>query len=93
MASVKGLSAWMASVGVSSGTACPLSNVTVLGAGTHNGNPVSFTLVAVNGVAGLVSGIGGRVRKIQTGFVRSYALTLFSGATVVLFVFLVRGNL
>jgi NADH-quinone oxidoreductase subunit L len=46
---------------------------------------------AVNGVAGLVAGVGARVRKIQTGFVRNYALTLFSGATVVLFVFLVRG--
>ena len=28
---------------------------------------------------------------IQTGFVRNYALTLLSGATVVLFLFLVRG--
>jgi NADH-quinone oxidoreductase subunit L len=48
---------------------------------------------AVNGVAALVVGIGGRLRRIQTGFVRNYALTLLSGATVVLFVFLVRGNL
>jgi hypothetical protein len=29
-----------------------LANVTILGAGTHNGNPVTFTLVAVNGLAG-----------------------------------------
>jgi len=29
-----------------------LGNVTILGTGTHNGSPVSFTLVAVNGVAG-----------------------------------------
>jgi hypothetical protein len=29
-----------------------LSNVTILGTGTHNGSPVSFTLVAVNGPAG-----------------------------------------
>jgi NADH-quinone oxidoreductase subunit L len=48
---------------------------------------------AVNGVAAVVVGVGGKVRKIQTGFVRNYALTLFSGATVVLFVFLVRGAL
>jgi NADH-quinone oxidoreductase subunit L len=48
---------------------------------------------AVNGVAALVVGVGGRLRRIQTGFVRNYALTLLSGATVVLFVFLVRGNL
>jgi hypothetical protein len=43
-----------------------LSNVTVLGAGTHNGNPVSFTLVAVNGMAG-------------TG---TYSLTLSDGYAV-----------
>ena len=43
-----------------------LSNVTVLGAGTHNGNPVSFSLVAVNGVAG-------------TG---TYSLTLSDGYAV-----------
>ncbi|HVW35034.1 MAG TPA: NADH-quinone oxidoreductase subunit L [Acidimicrobiia bacterium] len=48
---------------------------------------------AVNGVAGLVGGIGARTRRIQTGFVRNYALTLFSGATVVLFVLLIRGTL
>ncbi|HEY4409867.1 MAG TPA: NADH-quinone oxidoreductase subunit L [Acidimicrobiia bacterium] len=48
---------------------------------------------AVNGVAALVTGVGAGVRKIQTGFVRNYALTLLSGATVVLFVFLVRGSL
>jgi NADH-quinone oxidoreductase subunit L len=57
--------------------------------------PVDQGLIdgAVNGVAGLVVGVGARVRKIQTGFVRNYALTLFSGATVVLFVFLVRGSM
>ena len=48
---------------------------------------------AVNGVAAVVTGVGARVRKIQTGYVRNYALTLLSGATVVLFVFLVRGSL
>jgi hypothetical protein len=29
-----------------------LANVTILGTGTHNGSPVTFTLVAVNGLAG-----------------------------------------
>ena len=48
---------------------------------------------AVNGVAAVVAGVGRAVRKIQTGFVRNYALTLLSGATVVLFIFLVRGSL
>jgi hypothetical protein len=30
-----------------------LSNVTIAGTGTHNGNPVTFTLVAVNGATGI----------------------------------------
>src|ERR1700687_4040160 len=30
-----------------------LSHVTIAGTGTHNGNPVTFTLVAVNGAAGI----------------------------------------
>jgi hypothetical protein len=32
-----------------------LSNVTIIGTGTHNGAPVTFTLVAVNGPAGVGS--------------------------------------
>jgi hypothetical protein len=32
-----------------------LSNVTILGAGTHNGKPVTFTMVGVNGLAGIGS--------------------------------------
>ena len=46
---------------------------------------------AVNGVAAVVAGLGRQVRRAQTGFVRNYALTLLSGATVLLFVFLLRG--
>jgi NADH-quinone oxidoreductase subunit L len=46
---------------------------------------------AVNGVAAGFAGLGGQLRKVQTGFVRNYALTLLSGATVLLFLFLVRG--
>jgi NADH-quinone oxidoreductase subunit L len=55
--------------------------------------PVDQGLIdgAVNGVAAVVTGVGRQVRKIQTGFVRNYALTLLSGATVLLFVFLLRG--
>jgi NADH-quinone oxidoreductase subunit L len=55
--------------------------------------PVDQGLIdgAVNGVAAVVAGAGRQVRKIQTGFVRNYALTLLSGATVLLFVFLLRG--
>jgi len=46
---------------------------------------------AVNGVAAGMAGLGGLLRRAQTGFVRNYALTLLSGATIVLFVFLARG--
>jgi NADH-quinone oxidoreductase subunit L len=38
---------------------------------------------AVNGVAAGVGGLSSRVRRIQTGFVRSYALAMLSGAVVV----------
>jgi len=32
-----------------------ISNVTILGTGTHNGKPVTFTMVGVNGLAGIGS--------------------------------------
>jgi NADH-quinone oxidoreductase subunit L len=38
---------------------------------------------AVNGTAALIGGISGRVRRFQTGFVRSYALSMFTGAALV----------
>ena len=45
----------------------------------------------VNGVAAALGGSAGRVRRLQTGFVRSYALTMFGGAAgVVAAVLLVR---
>jgi NADH-quinone oxidoreductase subunit L len=55
--------------------------------------PVDQGLIdgAVNGVAAAFAGLGARARRLQTGFVRNYALTLLSGATVVLFVLLARG--
>jgi NADH-quinone oxidoreductase subunit L len=37
---------------------------------------------AVNGAAALVGGTSGRVRRVQTGFVRSYALGMLGGAVV-----------
>jgi NADH-quinone oxidoreductase subunit L len=37
----------------------------------------------VNGVAALVGGTSGRLRRVQTGFVRSYALSMFFGAALV----------
>ena len=37
---------------------------------------------AVNGVAATVGGSSGRLRRWQTGFVRSYALSMFGGAAV-----------
>jgi len=38
---------------------------------------------AVNGTAALVGGASGRIRRWQTGFVRSYALSMLSGAAIV----------
>jgi NADH-quinone oxidoreductase subunit L len=46
----------------------------------------------VNGFAAFVGGTSSRVRRMQTGFVRSYALSMFGGAVVlVAALLLVRG--
>ena len=37
---------------------------------------------AVNGLAALIGGTSGRIRRLQTGFVRSYALSMLAGAAV-----------
>jgi NADH-quinone oxidoreductase subunit L len=37
----------------------------------------------VNGTAALIGGSSGRIRRVQTGFVRSYALAVLGGAVVV----------
>jgi len=45
----------------------------------------------VNGLAALIGGSSGRLRRLQTGFVRSYALSMFAGtAAVVVALLLVR---
>ncbi len=38
---------------------------------------------AVNGVAALMGGSSGRLRRVQTGFVRSYALSMLGGTVLV----------
>jgi NADH-quinone oxidoreductase subunit L len=43
---------------------------------------------AVNGVAAMVGGTSGRVRRLQTGFVRSYALSMLGGSALVVLVLL-----
>ncbi len=43
----------------------------------------------VNGLAALVGGGSGRLRRVQTGFVRSYALSMLGGALIVAIAFLV----
>jgi NADH-quinone oxidoreductase subunit L len=43
---------------------------------------------AVNGLAAGLGGGSGRLRKLQTGFVRSYALSMMAGAVAVLIVLL-----
>src|SRR4051812_30159614 len=44
---------------------------------------------AVNGTAALIGGTSGRLRRVQTGFVRSYALSMLSGAVLLVAVMLV----
>jgi NADH-quinone oxidoreductase subunit L len=44
---------------------------------------------AVNGLAAAVGGSSGRMRRMQTGFVRSYALSMLTGALLVVGAFLV----
>jgi NADH-quinone oxidoreductase subunit L len=39
---------------------------------------------AVGGLAALIGGTSARVRRIQNGFVRSYALTMLAGVVVIL---------
>jgi NADH-quinone oxidoreductase subunit L len=43
----------------------------------------------VNTLAATVGGTSGRMRKLQTGFVRSYALSMFFGAAVLVALLLV----
>ena len=38
----------------------------------------------VRGTAAFVGGTSGRLRRLQTGFVRSYALSMFGGAAIVI---------
>ncbi|MDQ5855528.1 MAG: NADH-quinone oxidoreductase subunit L, partial [Actinomycetota bacterium] len=38
----------------------------------------------VNGTAALLGGTSGRLRRLQTGFVRSYALGMLGGSVVVI---------
>ena len=45
---------------------------------------------AVNGFAALVGGTSMRFRRLQTGFVRSYALFMFAGAALLVATMLVR---
>ncbi|GII63191.1 NADH-quinone oxidoreductase subunit L [Sphaerisporangium krabiense] len=47
----------------------------------------------VNGLAALVGGTSGRLRRVQTGFVRSYALSIFFGAALLVGAWFVVGNL
>ncbi len=47
---------------------------------------------AVNGLAAGIGGLSGRGRRIQTGFVRSYALAMLFGAVVVIAALLLMGG-
>jgi NADH-quinone oxidoreductase subunit L len=47
---------------------------------------------AVNGIGRLVRDLGSRVRRVQTGLVRNYALGVMVGAVALLVFMLVRGG-
>jgi len=47
---------------------------------------------AVNGTAALFSGLGRVLRRVQTGFLRNYALAVFTGGTLLLFFLLSRAS-
>ncbi len=47
---------------------------------------------AVNGVAAGIGGLSARGRRIQTGFVRSYALSMLAGAVIVVAALLLLGG-
>jgi NADH-quinone oxidoreductase subunit L len=48
--------------------------------------PVDLGLIdgAVNGVGRLVQWLSGRLRRVQTGYVRTYAITLLLGVVIIL---------
>ncbi len=47
----------------------------------------------VNGSGLLVRGVGGQLRRLQTGFVRNYAWAVVMGAALLLGWFVFRGSL
>ena len=47
---------------------------------------------AVNGTAALLGGTSGRLRRSQTGFVRTYALTILGGSVVLVAALLTVGG-
>ncbi|HUY07791.1 MAG TPA: NADH-quinone oxidoreductase subunit L [Acidimicrobiales bacterium] len=48
---------------------------------------------AVNGVAGLFKVSAGRLRRLQTGYVRTYALVIISGLVIMVAYFMIRSGL
>jgi NADH-quinone oxidoreductase subunit L len=46
---------------------------------------------AVNGTAAVVAFTGRQLRRVQTGFLRNYALAVFGGGTLLVFFLLLRG--
>ncbi|MFC5905653.1 NADH-quinone oxidoreductase subunit L [Streptacidiphilus monticola] len=63
------------------------NHVVLVGGGTHLTRALVYLENKgldglVNGIAALVGGTSGRVRRLQNGYVRSYALSMFAGALV-----------
>ena len=63
------------------------NHVVLVGGGTHLTRFLVYLDAkgfdgVVNGIAAAVGGTSGRMRKLQNGYVRSYALSMFGGALV-----------
>ena len=50
----------------------------------------TFVDGAVNGVARLIRSVGGELRRVQTGYIRNYALSFLLGVVVVVVWFVLR---
>ncbi len=69
---------------------CFIDSFKALGTGFWKGFDDPVIDGAVNGVARTIMGLGGVLRKIQTGFVQSYALSMIIGGVIVIGYYVIR---
>jgi len=69
---------------------CFIDSLKALGTGLWKGFDDSVIDGAVNGTGRLIIGWGGVLRKIQTGFVQSYAFSMVIGGVIVIGYYIFR---